>query len=132
MKKITTIFSVIICIGLGMQTTKAQSLDKWTELKEFHEVMASTFHPSEEGIFKPIRERSGEMAEKAQKLADSKIPKDFDKPEVKKAVAKLAADSKNLDAKIKAGITDQEITKLLGALHDTFHEIVGLCQKHNE
>ena len=28
--------------------------DAWTELKEFHKVMAATFHPAEEGDFKPI------------------------------------------------------------------------------
>jgi hypothetical protein len=126
MKKATTILTVILCIALGMQTTKAQSLDKWTELKEFHEVMASTFHPSEEGNYKPIRARSAEMAEKAQKLADSKIPKEFDNADVKKAVAKLAADSKSLDEKNKAGISNEELGKLLSALHDTFHQIVGL------
>lgn len=132
MKKVTTILALFICIALGTQTAKAQSLDKWTELKEFHEVMAGTFHPSEDGNYKPIRGRSAELAEKAQKLADSKIPKDFDNADVKKAVAKLAADSKSLDEKNKAGISDEELGKLLSALHDTFHQIVGLCQKHGE
>jgi hypothetical protein len=113
-------------------------LDNWPELKTFHEIMAKTFHPSEEGNLKPIKERAGEMVEKAQALADSKIPTEFANDKVKAAVAKLVTGSKELKALVDKKEKDEVITKNLSALHDTFHEIVGLCMhpegdhKHQE
>lgn len=104
------------------------SAKDWAELKAFHSVMAATFHPSEEGDLKPIKERSGEMAEKAKALAASKIPADFNKPEMLTAIRELVAGSEKLDAMIKAKVSDEEITKFLSGLHDTFHKIVGLCK----
>ncbi len=137
MKKVTMIVSILICMLIAVQSTQAQEkgkskFDNWPELKTFHGVMSQTFHPSEEGNLKPIKERSGEMAEKADKLAQSKIPSEFDKKEVKEAVNKLAADSKALDALIKKKGSDEEIKKALAALHDTFHLIVERCQKGEE
>ena len=69
--------------------------DAWTELKEFHKVMAATFHPAEEGDFKPIRERSGEMALKAMAIQKGRIPTSFNTPEINKAVADLGPAPKN-------------------------------------
>ncbi len=107
--------------------------DNWQPLKEFHKVMSQTFHPSEEGNLKPIKERSGEMAAKALLLKNSVIPAEFNKKEIKNAVNKLAIDSQKLDKLVKAKKSDAAITSALTKLHDTFHEIVGLCssdEKH--
>jgi hypothetical protein len=103
-------------------------MEDWKELKEFHKVMAQTFHPMEEGDYKPIRERSGEMAEKARLLVESKVPAEFNKPEMIQAIQELSKGSRTLDAMIKNKATDEEINKSLTALHDTFHKIVGMCQ----
>lgn len=111
------------------------SAKDWAELKAFHSVMAATFHPSEEGDLKPIKERSGEMAEKAKLLSASKVPADFNKPEMKKAIQELVEGTAKLDGMIKNKATDKEITEFLSGLHDTFHKIVGLCKpgdKHEE
>lgn len=139
MKKALTAIIAILCMA-GISVTAQSSMEKWTELNNFHKVMAQTFHPMEDGDYKPIKERSGELAEKARLLADSKIPAEFSKPEMVKAVQELNAGCRNLDAMIKNKATDQEISKLLSSLHDTFHKIVGLCQpghdeekeKHND
>ena len=111
------------------------SASDWKELKTFHSIMAQTFHPAEDGDLKPIRERSGEMAEKAKLLAASKPPAEFDKPEMKRAVEELVIGTKKLDEMVKNKATDKEVTEFLSGLHDTFHKIVGLCQpgdKHEE
>ncbi len=42
--------------------------DDWPALKDFHKVMSQTFHPSEEGNLQPIKERSGEMTQKADSI----------------------------------------------------------------
>lgn len=148
--KTTTIktFLVIFCMAVFSASANAQSataqstthpaksgMEGWTELKEFHKVMAQTFHPMEEGNYKPIRERSGEMFEKARLLAESKVPAEFNKPEMLKAIQELASGSRMLNAMVENKATDAEINKSLTALHDTFHKIVGMCQpgdKHEQ
>ncbi len=105
------------------------AMQNWTELKDFHKVMSQTFHPSEEGNLEPIKTRIGEMVQKADALKASKVPADFNNKKVKKAINQLAKDSKALEAKIKAGASDADITKSLSNLHDVFHKIVGLCSE---
>lgn len=107
--------------------------DNWPAIKAFHGVMSQTFHPSEEGDLQPIKTRSGEMVEKATALAKSKFPAEFATLKIKDAVQRLQSGSKALDKLVKnKKSTDQEITASLAALHDVFHEIVGLCrdEKH--
>lgn len=124
MKK-TLIFTAMLFISF---TSFGQGkLENWPELKTFHSVMAQTFHPSEEGNLAPIKERAGEMVEKAQALASSKIPAEFATDKIKAAVAKLVTGSQELKTIIDKKEKDEVITKNLSALHDTFHEIVGLC-----
>lgn len=101
--------------------------DDWPALKDFHKVMSQTFHPSEEGDLKPIKARSAEMVAKADALAKSIIPTEFNKKEVVAAVQQLKADSKKLDKLVKSKKSDKEITEALAKLHDVFHEIIGLC-----
>lgn len=126
-------FSILAFLMSFAYFLQAQSIwDKWKELKEFHAVMSQTFHPSEEGNLEPIKKRSGEMLEKANLLAKSAIPKEYNTPKIKEAVKKLQKGSKELDAFIKSSkATDEAIKQKLSALHDVFHEIVGLCKNEN-
>ena len=106
---------------------KKGKFDDWQALKDFHKVMSQTFHPSEEGNIQPIKERSGEMVLKAELLAKSTIPAEFNSKEVVAAVKKLETDSKKLDQLVKNKKSDKELTEALSKLHDVFHEIIGLC-----
>jgi superoxide dismutase len=106
---------------------KKSKFDPWPELKAFHQVMSQTFHPMEEGNLQPIKTRSAEMMQKAEALAASTPPAEFNKPEVPKAVKKLKADSKKLNDLVTKKASDEAIKKSLTSLHDTFHQIVGLC-----
>ena len=101
--------------------------DKWPELKAFHEVISQTFHPSEEGNLKPIKERSGELAEKAMNLSKSKIPAELSTKEIINAANKLQVDTKKLDEMVKSKASDEKITKALNEVHKTFHLIVEKC-----
>lgn len=111
---------------------KKDKFANWQALKDFHKVMSQTFHPSEEGNLQPIKGRSGEMVQKAEALAKSNIPAEFNKKEVVAAVQRLASDSKKLDKLVKNNKSDKEITTALAKLHDVFHQIVGLCSDENE
>lgn len=109
-------------------TASAEDSDKWNELSAFHDVMSATFHPMEEGDFKPIRSRAGEMAAKAKQWADSAPPRVYDKAEIKANVTKLAQESNALAALAASKASDTQIKVSLNALHDRFHEIAGLCR----
>ena len=129
MKKLILILISII----SFQFVQAQSImDKWPELKTFHSIMSQTFHPSEEGNLQPIKERSKEMMEKAEQLTDSKIPVEYKTDAIVKAVEQLKSDTKKLHKMVGNKASDKEITAALSALHDVFHQIVGLCKKENE
>lgn len=101
--------------------------DNWVELKEFHKVMAQTFHPMQAGKFDPIKTRSKEMADKAKLLKESNIPASFQTDDIKKALKKLAEEAKELDKIISKKAKDDEVRASLNKLHDTFHLIQGLC-----
>jgi superoxide dismutase len=101
--------------------------DAWQELKDFHMVMAQTFHPMEEGKFEPIRTRSGEMYNKAKLLAASKVPASFQSPEITKAINDLVVGSMKLDKLVGKKAKDNKLKESLIKLHDTFHVIQGLC-----
>jgi hypothetical protein len=126
-KIILLMFAVsVFTLNVNAQENK-KKFAEWPELKSFHMVMAQTFHPSEEGNLKPVRERAGELHEKALALNDSKIPAEMDKPEIKSAMLNLAQNTRQLDFLVKKNASDEEVTKQLTTTHDAFHKIVGLC-----
>lgn len=130
-KKNLTLLCFVLSVFLSNSISAQTKFENWKELKEFHKVMAQTFHPSEEGNLEPIKTRSAEMAEKAAALKKSSIPTEFDRKEVRAAVKQLAKDSKKLDKMVKNKAADADITKSLSALHDVFHRIVGLCSNED-
>jgi len=114
--------------ALSSPLLKTIEKDTWTTLNSFHEVMAETFHPSEEGNLQPIRERSGEFLEKATALQQGKIPASFDTREVKKSIDDLVKGATVLNQMILNKADDKAITTKLNELHDVFHTIQGLCR----
>ena len=116
------LFSFITLTGFSQ--TKVQ----WAEKDSFHRVMAQTFHPMEEGNYKPIRERISEMVTKAVAWQNSAMPEGLNTKKVKKTLKKLVEESKELEEKIKKNCSDADIKEDLTELHDIFHSIVGLCK----
>ena len=124
--KLSLVFSLIFIAN----TTSAQStFDKWPAIKEFHEVMSETFHPAEEGNLASIKARSEEMMNKAAQLLKSEIPLEFKTDAILASAEKLQIKSKALHKLVASDGTDDAIVKSITNLHDTFHEIVGLCSK---
>ena len=108
---------------------QAQEKPKWKELDAFHEVMSTTFHPSEEGKLEPIRARSAEMLEKATAWKNSTAPEGYDQNAVKKQLRNLVKGAKEINKLVKENAADSVIKEKLAALHDVFHEIVEKCEK---
>jgi len=101
--------------------------DAWKELKAFHSVMSTTFHPAEKGDFAPIRARSGEMVAMARKLQGAPIPASFATTAMRQEIEKLVSGAVALDALVKKGKSNEVVMKSLNSLHDVFHNVQGLC-----
>ena len=128
MKKsvVLSLFMLFTAIAFGQN-----KMDSWAELKDFHAVMSQTFHPSEDGNLQPIKQRADELLQKAMALYDSKKPAEFDTPQMKESITKLATDCKLIVGMIADKKSDEELTKKLTEAHDSFHNIVGLCNNQN-
>jgi hypothetical protein len=124
MKNAALFFAMIFLFSISNAQSK---FDNWPELKSFHAVLSQTFHPSEEGNLKPIMERSGELADKAEVLSKSKIPAELNTKEIAGTVETLRTESKTLQEIVSSKGSDEAITKQLTKVHDTFHVIVEKC-----
>jgi len=125
MKTLFMFLFFIAANSISAQTT----FEKWPAIKNFHEVISQTFHPSEEGNLKPIQERSGEMVTTANALSTETIPEEFKNEKILASIEKLKEKATSLDKLVKEKASDAEITKSLAAVHDEFHNIVGLCSE---
>ncbi len=109
--------------ALASPLLRTIELDTWTGLNDFHEVMGATFHPSQDGNLKPIRERSGELFSRAKALQTGKIPASFNTPGIKKSIDNLVRGAGTLHQLILKKADDKTITKKLEELHEVFHQI---------
>lgn len=103
----------------------------WKEMDAFHEVMAKTFHPAEEGKFEPIRTRSQEMLDKATAWQNSTAPAGYNQKAVKKSLKELVKGAKQINDLIKTNTSDDILKTKLSKLHDVFHEIMEKCENEN-
>ncbi len=127
MKNFKTIYALVALL-LATNFISAQEKVDWREKNRFHRSIGETFHPMEEGDFKPIRTRSAELVKNAIAWQNSEIPPKYTEiKNIKKNLKKIVKQSKALDVKVKANASDEVIKKDLIELHDTFHTIVGLC-----
>jgi hypothetical protein len=112
-------------------SAKAQQKAPWKEMEEFHNVMAATFHPSEEGKLEPIKTRSQEVVDKAIAWQASTAPQGYDKNAVKSSLKKLVKGAKEINKLVKNNATDPVLKEKLSSLHDVFHEIMEKCEKED-
>ncbi len=102
-------------------------LDSWAALKDFHMVMAQTFHPAEENNLTPIKERSAEFLTKAKALKTSPIPASFNTPQVLGAIDNLIKGAESLNKMVRKGKKDEQLKAKLTELHDLFHTVQKMC-----
>lgn len=109
--------------------TPAPKLEEWAEMETFHNVMAETFHPMEDGDMKPILSRAQEMADKAKAWQNSAPPARYApvKDSVAFYLAKLLAESQALADMVAKKAKEDDIKKALTALHDRYHQVSEFC-----
>ena len=122
---------ILVALGiLAVSSVNAQTkAAPWPEMKAFHALMAGTFHPAEEGDLKPLKEKAAELQKAAETWQASKIPADFKEKETKETLDLLVKQTVEITAKVKANVSDKELTGLITSAHDTFHKIAGECRK---
>jgi hypothetical protein len=116
------------------QPTQLVQIDVWEELESFHQAIALTFHPAEDGDFEPVKNDSDELVEAAKKLLISKLPAYFEKMENKElknelrtTFQKLVKQSKELHNLVEQKkVTDKILLEELSNLHSTYHHIEEL------
>ncbi len=106
--------------------------DNWLALKDFHKVMAQTFHPAEERNFEPLLTRSGELYAKAILLKNATPPASANNPKVQDALRRLEQQCLNIHTLVQKPSKNEleKNAKLLVQItkaHDIFHEVEGLC-----
>src|SRR4030095_5993544 len=105
MKKLLVAMGVIVAFA-GVNSILAQEKAKWKEMDAFHEVMAKTFHPAEEGKLEPIRNRSQEMLDKATTWQNSTAPEGYNQKAVKKSLKELVKGAKEINDLVRANASD--------------------------
>lgn len=110
---------------------KAYQIDVWEDLEVFHQAIALTFHPAEDGDFEPIRNDSKELLEAAQNLSKSKLPTYFEKSENDATKKELLQNIQQLLEQSEAlhklaqdkTTTNEMLLNALKQLHATYHRI---------
>ncbi len=127
MKKITVaLMALILVAGTSFGQSKSAP---WPEMKKFHSYMAATFHPSEDGDLKPLKEKADSLYEAAKAWQASAIPADYKPEETKATLKALIAKVETIVKLVKAGAADDILKKEISEAHDIFHKIVGECRK---
>jgi hypothetical protein len=104
----------------------------WKEMEEFHTIMADVYHPLKDANdLGPIKQHAEELAASAAKWAEAELPAKVDNDETKGLLNELKDGCQHLAKSIKDGVTDEEISTRLTALHDTFHAIMEKWEKDN-
>lgn len=120
----------LVLFSLFVNSISAQSIfEKWPEMNVFHEVISETFHPTEENNLEPLKTRSEELMKKAENLLNSNIPEEYRTKAILSALENLQLKSETLHKLVLSKASDAELKQSIIDVHDTFHEIVGLCNE---
>ena len=120
----------LVLFSLFVNSISAQSIfEKWPEMNVFHEVISETFHPTEENNLEPLKTRSEELMKKAENLLNSNIPEEYRTKAILSSLENLQLKSETLHKLVLSKASDTELKQSIIDVHDTFHEIVGLCNE---
>jgi len=117
MKQTILAIAMMVCC---ITTFGRSAMDRWPALKSFHEVMAATFHPSEEGKLEPIKKQIDEFVNRAAELKTAPRPSEYDNAKVNTVITKLNVGAKELKVLIVKKAPDAQIRTKLSTLHDLF------------
>ena len=117
---------LFIALLIFVCSAQAQST-KWAEMESFHTVMSKSFHPTEEGNFKPLRENASLLEEKAKSWKLAKIPVGINAKKTKPFLEKLVKECTNIKASVTKNKPDSTLLRQITQAHETFHALVESC-----
>lgn len=129
MKAPKKVLLALLC-AFGLNAS-AQEKNNWKEQEAFHGIMSKTFHPSEEGNFKPLKEKSDSLVIIAKQWKTAKIPVGYKPKETAESIAKLLKQCETVNAAVKSNKDEKTLGALMFEAHETFHYIVGECKTHD-
>ena len=106
----------------------AQEKTDWKEMNNFHTLMSTSFHPSEEGNLKPVKAKSDSLLLSAKLWKASKVPAGFKPKETGETLTKLIKQLAELNTAVKAGKDDAALKNMIKEAHEIFHDIVEKCR----
>ena len=124
--------SFLLLVGINIHSFSQDVFNQWPKLNAFHEIMSETFHASETGNLKPLKQKSGALVKTANELKKSKIPLAYDSPQIRNSINKLNMESAELNQLVKNKAADEKLIKKISELHNVFHEVVGLCKSKSQ
>lgn len=128
MKKIALfLLAAVLFAGAGFAQTQKAAV--WPELKSFHELMSTSFHPAEEGNFAPLKENAPKLYKAAKVWYASEIPATYKTEETKNTLDQLMKKCNEIWREVDKNASDEKLKTLITEAHDIFHKIVGECKK---
>jgi hypothetical protein len=118
---------IFAAILIGFVSTSYGQMPKWNELDSFHTVLSKSFHPTESGNFKPLKENINLLVLNAKKWQTSIVPQGFNAPKAKPILVKLVKECLMIKSSITVNKPDSILQKQIVTLHDTFHSFVESC-----
>ena len=127
MKKLIYPLAIILAI-LPFRGIAQKAKAPWPELKAFHTLMAATFHPTEDGNFKPLKQKADSLYMAAKTWLAAAIPADYNATKTKATLKKLVKQCGDINDSVKAKTTDAKLKAMITEAHEIFHTIVEKCR----
>lgn len=126
MRKLRYLIIALLAV-ISIQNVYAEKAE-WKELKYFHEIMSKSFHPSEEGNLKPVRENAKALTESAKAWQASTVPAGYNRLKTMKTLKALVRKCETIEEGVKLNKDDKEMKNLITEAHEIFHELVEKCK----
>ena len=110
-------------------TVYSQQTVSWKEKEDFHAVMSTTFHPSEENNLQPVKEKADDLVNRAKAWEKSVASVRFNGSVTKPILKRLVKKCKVIKEAVGKNKTDTELKTMITAAQEIFHEIKEKCQK---
>ena len=128
MKKLQVSFLMLLFSLLTLPAYSQQTAE-WKGMEDFHAVMSTTFHPSEENNLQPLKEKAGELLNKAKAWQKSVVPQGYNNSLTKPILKRLVQQCKVIKEAVEKKEPDTVLKAMIAEAHEIFHELKEKCQK---
>jgi len=124
---------VAIAIFFTLNSVSAQSvLERWPEMKTYHEIISKSFHAAEKGNLDIIKTNSENLVANAELMVVENMPEEYRKPKTIETLVELKRKTKVVNDLVQRKAADNDIKTALFKLHDVYHKIIGTCEPPNK